>query len=102
MGCCFSVGPRNRDQYQREDVETYMPPIISADDIHSPKIFEPDFSLDKKKSNEIEISINVDDIPNINLQSDVKLSDAQSDSSSIDQDMIQQLLAEVDTSGTSD
>lgn len=107
MGCCSS-----RQEFERaiaddqEDAEHYPLPVINPTEKTTPTIFDPEFRPNQSQETSAKAEslmdedgvVVIDSVPEARKRVD----DKSDSSSSVDQDMIKKLLAEVDTSDLSD
>ena len=108
MGCCCSALRGGSAAAENDDTEEYPLPVIAASDGRSAAIFDPEFSPNRGKSGspgypEAERLLDgpADPVPKPPID-DLRRDDNVESDSPVDQDMIQKLLAEVDTSDLSD
>ena len=107
MGCCGSRQEFQTMAEEQEDTENYPLPVINPTDTNASTIFDPEFRPNQTPDPPVRVEatslledgeVVIDSVPENKRKTDEK-SDS---SSSVDQDMIQKLLAEVDTSDLSD
>lgn len=96
MGVCCS---KNNEEFKKSETPVYPLPVISPTDAHTGTIFDPEFNPTQKKGK-------TESVPLLDEQTapkppEPKKEEDLSDSSPIDQKMISELLAEVDTSDLS-
>ena len=102
MGCLCSSQRRDEDQ-SKEQAQVYPLPVIDPSESHNSAIFDPEFTAGNKKHKAKQESEPLLETQEAVSAVPAKKDDESSDtSSSIDQNMISKLLAEVDTSDLSD
>lgn len=98
MGLCCS---KNKEEFSKSETPVYPLPIISPTDEHTSTIFDPEFNPTQKTKGKTE-SVPLLDEQTVPKPPEPKIEAADDESSSsIDQNMISKLLAEVDTSDLS-
>lgn len=98
MGACCS---KNKGDFQKSETPVYPLPVISPTDAHTNTIFDPEFNPTQAKKGKTESVPLLDEQTTPKAVEPKKEEDLSESSSSIDQNMISKLLAEVDTSDLS-
>ncbi|KAK8885260.1 hypothetical protein M9Y10_040705 [Tritrichomonas musculus] len=98
MGACCS---KNKEEFTKSETPVYPLPIISPTDAHTTTIFDPEFNPTQKSRGKPESVPLLDEQTTIKPPEPKKEEALSDSSSSIDQNMISKLLAEVDTSDLS-